>query len=158
MQKNLGTMVLVGALILCASFGWAQEFAHPDASEAPPPPANFPAPPEYNAADIRPFGSYGSNHHLVHAPTIAGKSVVDQLLEATGMSCCDGGQGGECRPTRIIQNYAWLEGKWCAINPHSIRMDIAFPDGVFAVVCAAQVLDIHGCPVSTHCAAGATEG
>jgi hypothetical protein len=102
------------------------------------------------------FGDYGYRHFELHK-----SGTIDELLERTGKTCCDGGMGGECRVTQIRFGSlgkweAYLDGRWCPVDAE-IRYDVQLPSDVTAIVCAARsALDKsdQGCP-STYCAATA---
>lgn len=97
------------------------------------------------------LGDYGFGHEKLHK-----HGVIKNLIKRTGENCCDGGEGGECRVTRIRLTgtgaKAFLDGKWCSVTA-PIRFDIELPRDVFAVVCASKIRDPRTeCPIS-YCAA-----
>lgn len=109
------------------------------------------------------FGTYGYLHGLLHH-----HGVIAELLRRTGLTCCDGGMGGECRGTLIRRaaatsqagqsvQYEFLHGQtWCPVTSQ-VWFDIHFPDAVLqadinAVVCARRTAP-HVCPTTTFCSA-----
>lgn len=100
---------------------------------------------------VKSLGDYGFQHDKLHK-----QGVIQNLIKRSGENCCDGGDGGECRVTRIhltgVGAKAILNGKWCPVTVR-IRTDIGLPMDVFAVVCASKEDDPNtGCP-TTYCAA-----
>lgn len=101
------------------------------------------------------FGTYCYMHKFLHE-----HGVVQDLIEKSGKSCCDGGTGGECRVTLIRrghEGWSFLHGDtWCALGVN-VRFDVRFPPavrkaGVNAVVCASGYI-VNGCPNGNYCAA-----
>jgi len=122
--------------------------------------------PTSSIADEEPlFGTYGYKHGLLHE-----HGVIPDLLNKTGLNCCDGGMGGECRATRL-RSMAHESGNmtrmqweflhhetWCPVNTE-VRFDVIFPYDVIsqditAVVCARKAAP-GTCPPTTFCAAQA---
>lgn len=99
-----------------------------------------------------PFGTYSYRHGYLHS-----LGVIDRLLKLTKKSCCDGGEGGECRATELsIDNRYFKHGDmWCPLTTgQQINTNVGLPHDVQAVVCASfSSPDV--CPASSYCV-GAT--
>lgn len=98
------------------------------------------------------FGSYGYKHLNLHE-----HGIVQKMIDAFGTTCCDSGNGGECRVTEVRyrngQMQAWLDGTWCPLSVQP-RFDISLPPGVNTVVCASKYINqFTGCPARDYCAA-----
>ncbi len=101
------------------------------------------------------LGDYGYRHHELHHT-----GVVASIIEHAGQNCCDGGEGGECRVTKLQPHHgggfeAFLDGKWCPI-PETVP--ILYSTKLLMdntpVVCASERKGADGCPI-VFCAAAA---
>lgn len=137
-MRYLSVLVVAGVAFISNSPSFAQE---PNQSKAPQ------------------FGEYGYRHRDLHE-----RGTIQQLMDVTGKSCCDGGDGGECRVTDIIwANGATFFNHNGLLCPFSIPVNsVNLPLGARAVVCASKELHQDedgpkGCPVGIYCA-GASGG
>lgn len=85
------------------------------------------------------LGDYGYRHKEIHK-----RGIVSEILSILDSQCCDGGEGGECRVTKIRPNghdklEALLDGEWCPLGNALTTTDVNLGEDIEAVVCASKV-------------------
>lgn len=98
------------------------------------------------------YGKYSYRHGDLHR-----HGTIQQLLDAVNNDCCDGGHGGECRVTTIINigGYGFFQhgDTWCPLSKDTRYASVPLPPDAKAVVCASRGVGHNsGCPNYTYCA------